>query len=741
MPNPRGGRLAEAGRRWRKALNVVRTLLRWLAPVRVLPLSASYVAIDMNDGNKPDADAATHIRYETPGADVRIDILGAAAHSFNFKSLVKEKRQCSFRRLGGAAEIAALLNSHPERGIDERVYDMRCRKAQHGENTYPESKPRGFFIHFRDAHRDVFLVALLACSVISLAFGIKEHRLREGCYDGAGIFLAVLLVSGLSAHSTHNQDKRAHNDASDSAKITVSRDAGTRVVLIFDVVVGDVVILHTGDTVPADGVFLNGHDLHVDETDITGEPQAIEINAENSPFLAAGVKVICGHGSMLVTAVGTNTSWGGPWSSLSTMSIHPEPLRTRVESIISTVTKVGQAATVVTVTVLAARHFTGSAAGKLPLLDKGVPLAVALMITFSMKRVLKDNALVHHLSALETMASVTVICICTGRLTHNEMKATNEACAKAGVAVKMLTADDIAASRAVATECGIISSNDTGDVTIITGPEFRNMPHARQVERVDEIRVIAMSGPLDKLVLEKRLKKKGHVLAEGTNDKSDEVITAIQSGRCMYNNFQKIIQFYLTVNIVATVVDFVAAITACDAPLSSVQLLWVNLAMGALGALALAADTPTDALMDGPPIARTAPLISDAMWRNLIAQAGFQIAVLLVLQHLAAQDNKGTVVFNVFMLFQVFNQFNVRGVEKKNAFAGVLKNKMFLVIITLMFVLQVVTMEVLTRFVGAKKLGLWQWGACVAVAAGSCTVGWAVKFIPVPVGSLTRLAF
>ena len=87
MPNPRGGRLAEAGRRWRKALTVVRTLLRWLAPVRVLPLSASYVAIDMNDGNKPDAEAATHIRYETPGADVRIDILGAAAHSFNFKSL------------------------------------------------------------------------------------------------------------------------------------------------------------------------------------------------------------------------------------------------------------------------------------------------------------------------------------------------------------------------------------------------------------------------------------------------------------------------------------------------------------------------------------------------------------------------------------------------------------------------------------------------------------------------------
>ena len=97
------------------------------------------------------------------------------------------------------------------------------------------------------------------------------------------------------------------------------------------------------------------------------------------------------------------------------------------------------------------------------------------------------------------------------------------------------------------------------------------------------------------------------------NDRFDTVVTATRWGRCVYNNIQKFIQFQLTVNVSALVINFVSAITTGKMPLTTVQLLWVNLIMDTMGALALATDTPTKALMDRPPIGRTAPLVSNPM--------------------------------------------------------------------------------------------------------------------------------
>jgi Ca2+-transporting ATPase len=126
------------------------------------------------------------------------------------------------------------------------------------------------------------------------------------------------------------------------------------------------------------------------------------------------------------------------------------------------------------------------------------------------------------------------------------------------------------------------------------------------------------------------------------------------------------------------------------------------------------------------------------MWRNLAAQVAFQIAVLLALQYLGravfGTDDKanGTMIFNVFVLCQLFNEFNVRDMERKNVLAGVLgkNNKMFLVVVAATLVLQVLTVEALTKFAGTERLSLGQWGVCVAIAAVSWPVGWAVKLIP-----------
>lgn len=123
---------------------------------------------------------------------------------------------------------------------------------------------------------------------------------------------------------------------------------------------GDVVVLNIGDAVPADGVFMQGHALQVDESSMTGEPHPVDIDAEKSPFLASGVKVIDGCGHMLVTAVGTDTAWGEMMGSITREKTEPTPLQERLEALTSSIGKVGIAVAVLVFAVLTARHFTGS---------------------------------------------------------------------------------------------------------------------------------------------------------------------------------------------------------------------------------------------------------------------------------------------------------------------------------------------------------------------------------------------
>ncbi|KAL6609461.1 hypothetical protein ACP70R_039430 [Stipagrostis hirtigluma subsp. patula] len=408
-------------KQWRKAMNVIRTCHR-LAGL----LSAS------------------------TGHYVAIKIL--AADNDDFKGLVKEKREDCFRRLGGGAGIAAALESGVESGIRGDEHDVRRRREAFGGNTYPKRKPKSFWRHVWDALSNVLLIVLLLC------FGIKEHGLKDGWYDGVSFFLAVFLVTAISAVSNHGQARLFDRLARDSDDITVTviRGARRQEVSIFDLVVGDVAVLKIGDVVPADGVLLEGHALQVDESSMTGESHPVHVDAEKNPFLASGVKVIDGYGRMLVTAVGTDTVWGEMMSFIARENTDPTPLQERLEGLMSSIGKVAVAIAVLVSAVFTARHFTGSTMddqGR-PLFDRrhvtlnvmfralvkilpqavtivvvaipeGLPLAVTLTLAFSMKRMFKEHALVRRLSTCETMGSVTAICTDkTGTLTLNQMKVT-----------------------------------------------------------------------------------------------------------------------------------------------------------------------------------------------------------------------------------------------------------------------------------------------------------------------------
>ncbi|KAI8566320.1 hypothetical protein RHMOL_Rhmol02G0031700 [Rhododendron molle] len=283
-----------------------------------------------------------------------------------------------------------------------------------------------------------------------------------------------------------------------------------------------------------------------------------------------------------------------------------------------------------------------------------------------------------------------------------------EECQYAGVNVKMITGDNIFTARAIATECGILKPNqDMKSEAVVEGVEFRNYTPEERMEKVDKICVMARSSSVDKLLMVQCLRQKGHVAA-------------------------------LTVNVAALVINFVAAISAGEVPLSALQLLWLNLIMDTLGALALATGKPTKELMEKQPVGRTKPLVTNIMWRNLLCQAFYQTAVMLTLQfkgeaifNVSSKVND-TMIFNVFVLCQVFNEFNARKLEKKNVFEGIHKSKLFLVIVGVTIVLQVVMVEFLKNFADTERLNWWQWGVCVGFASISWPLGWVVKWIPVP---------
>jgi P-type Ca2+ transporter type 2C len=183
----------------------------------------------------------------------------------SFHHLVKEKRIKDLHNLGGASGLITKLKSDSNNGVCSDNDQIRSRKETFGTNTYPKKKPKGFFVHVWDALKDPFLLVLAGCAAVSLGFGIKEHGIKNGWYDGVSIFLAVFLVTIVSAVSNYKQSKRFDKLASECDNITVAVVRGGRrqEISIFEVVVGDVVLLNIGDQVPADGVFIEGHSLQV----------------------------------------------------------------------------------------------------------------------------------------------------------------------------------------------------------------------------------------------------------------------------------------------------------------------------------------------------------------------------------------------------------------------------------------------------------------------------------------------
>nr|XP_016505608.1 PREDICTED: calcium-transporting ATPase 9, plasma membrane-type-like isoform X1 [Nicotiana tabacum]XP_016505609.1 PREDICTED: calcium-transporting ATPase 9, plasma membrane-type-like isoform X1 [Nicotiana tabacum] len=361
-------------------------------------------------------------------------------------------------------------------------------------------------------------------------------------------------------------------------------------------------------------------------------------------------------------------------------------------------------------------------------------------------------------------------------------------CRDSGIKVRMVTGDNIQTARAIALECGILTSNaEVTEFEVIEGKTFREFSEKEREQVAKRMSVMGRSSPSDKLLLVQTLRKLGEVVAvtgDGTNDapalheadiglsmgiqgtevakeSSDiiilddnfaSVVKVVRWGRSVYANIQKFIQFQLTVNVAALVINVVAAVSSGDVPLNTVQLLWVNLIMDTLGALALATEPPTDHLMHRPPVGRREPLVTNILWRNLFIQALYQVGILLVLNFQGksilslehddpkhANMVKNTLIFNTFVFCQIFNEFNARKPDEINVFTGVTKNPLFTGVVGTTFILQIIIIEFLGKFTSTVRLSWKLWLVSLAIGIISWPLAAAGKLIPVPKTPLAKV--
>ncbi|KAI3739245.1 hypothetical protein L2E82_29644 [Cichorium intybus] len=326
-----------------------------------------------------------------------------------------------------------------------------CKRQQiFGFNRFVEKPPRALWMFVWDAFQDLTLIILMVCAVISVGVGIATEGWPKGMYDGLGIILCIALVVVVTAVSDYKQSLQ-FKDLDKEKKniiIQVTRDGSRKKVSIYDLVVGDIVHLSIGDQVPADGIFIDGYSLSIDESSLSGESEPVNIDKKR-PFLLSGTKVQDGSGKMLVTSVGMKTEWGRLMVTLSEGGDDETPLQVKLNGVATIIGKIGLGFAILTFLVLTARFMimkylrneigTWYMSDGLELLNyfaiavtilvvavpEGLPLAVTLSLAFAMKKLMNDRALVRHLSACETMGSATCICTDkTGTLTTNHMVVT-----------------------------------------------------------------------------------------------------------------------------------------------------------------------------------------------------------------------------------------------------------------------------------------------------------------------------
>uniref|UniRef100_A0A8B9KGD4 Calcium-transporting ATPase n=1 Tax=Astyanax mexicanus TaxID=7994 RepID=A0A8B9KGD4_ASTMX len=426
---------------------------------------------------------------------------------------------------GDMEGLCQRLKTSQTEGLTGNVTDLEERRTVYGQNLIPPKKPKTFLQLVWEALQDVTLIILEIAAIISLGLsfyqppgegsecklcrqvtvgGDGSGEAEAGWIEGAAILLSVVcvvLVTAFNDWSKEKQFRGLQSRIEQEQKFQVVRGAQVIQLPVADIVVGDIAQIKYGDLLPADGILIQGNDLKIDESSLTGESDHVRKSADKDPMLLSGTHVMEGSGRMVVTAVGVNSQTGIIFTLLGAggeeeekkekkgtvlnkikkqdgaAAMEMQPLKSaeggetdekekkkssvskkeksvlqgKLTKLAVQIGKAGLVMSAITVIILvlyfAIDNFVYQKRQWLPectpvyiqyfvkffiigvtvlvvAVPEGLPLAVTISLAYSVKKMMKDNNLVRHLDACETMGNATAICSDkTGTLTTNRMTA------------------------------------------------------------------------------------------------------------------------------------------------------------------------------------------------------------------------------------------------------------------------------------------------------------------------------
>lgn len=348
-------------------------------------------------------------------------------------------------------------SKHHYTGLTAR--EVAQSRSRYGENVLTPPAKAPLWLQFLDKFRDPLIIILLIAGALSILISCYEYfGLGDGptvFFEPVGIFVAIMLATGLSFYFEYQADKEFAilNKVNDDEPVEVIRDSNTTQIPRREVVVGDIVIVNTGEEIPADGELMESTLLNVDESTLTGEPMCAKTTVASefdsqatfpSNHVMKGTKVMEGHGIMRVLAIGDHTEQGKVFEAVQIDNSVKTPLDEQLDGLGRLVAKLSYCVGAGIIIGRILMYFLSSSYVQfewLPFIayllqtlmiavtlvvvsvPEGLPMAVTLSLAYSMRRMLKTNNLVRKMHACETMGATTVICTDkTGTLTQNQMR-------------------------------------------------------------------------------------------------------------------------------------------------------------------------------------------------------------------------------------------------------------------------------------------------------------------------------
>ena len=336
---------------------------------------------------------------------------------------------------------------------DKQVQESR---EKYGWNLLTPPKRPSMWKLYLEKFNDPVIHILLVAAFFSLVISIIEGEFAETI----GIFFAIFLATGIGFYFEYDANKKFDllNAVGEETPVTVRRNGKIQEIPRKEVVVGDIVILNTGEEIPADGTLLEAISLQVNESTLTGELMVNKTTDEASfddeatypsNEVMRGTTVTDGHGIMQVNKVGDATEIGKVATQATEQSTEETPLNIQLSKLAKFIEKVGFTIAILTFLIftgkdlyqylsvtsvtgweewmhiarIVLKYFMMAVTLIVVAVPEGLPMSVTLSLALNMRRMLKTNNLVRKMHACETMGAITVICTDkTGTLTQNLMQ-------------------------------------------------------------------------------------------------------------------------------------------------------------------------------------------------------------------------------------------------------------------------------------------------------------------------------